>query len=87
MQSLRRNSNTDWSLCSIGIAPIVTFVDLRKLHFFGQMCRLPNKYIAKQVFNHRLCRYIDYDNQYREVIPEMYRLLSKYGLLDILIIY
>ena len=88
IQQLSKNTCTDFSLASLDLTCIETIIDHKKLHFFGQLCRLPNKYLAKQVVNHRLIRFANYDvNQYMGFIPEVYRLLKKYDLCEYLNIY
>ena len=84
IQSLHRNTNTDFALFTLCSVPLETIIDYKKLQFLGQLCRLPNKYLAKQVFNQRLIRYNNFDHQTAGFVPEIYRLVVKYGLNDVL---
>ena len=54
--------------------------DYKKLQFFSQLCRLPCKYIAKQIFVNRLVRYFNNDRQTQGFIPDIYRIIAKYNL-------
>ena len=58
VQRLNMNTSTDFTLSCIDIPSIETIIDYRKLQFFGQLCRLSSTYLSKQVFTHRLLRYI-----------------------------
>ena len=82
IQSFKHTVSTDFALCAIDLTSVETCIDKRKLQFLGQLCRLPNAYLAKTVFNHRLVRFINYDQQSLGFIPEIYRLLQKYNLTD-----
>ena len=83
-QSFPKTMDTYFSLSAFGTVPIECIIDYRKLTFLGQLCRLPNKYLAKQVFNVRLLSFMSYDKQTRGFIPDVYRLCSKYGLMEVL---
>ena len=78
---------TDFCLCTFGSVPLLNIIEYRKLVFLGQLCRLPGKYLAKNVFNLRLIRFFNYDKQTRGFVPEIYKLLSKYGLTFVLSMY
>ena len=43
-------TNNDIVLAACGVSPIETEIDYKKLQFFGQLCRLPNRYVSKQIF-------------------------------------
>ena len=83
-QSFSQNMNTDFSLNAFGSVPIEHLIDYRKLSFWGQLCRLANRYLAKQMFTHRLVRFLHFDRQTKGFIPDGYKLLCKYGLCYIL---
>ncbi|KAH3693536.1 uncharacterized protein LOC127862565 [Dreissena polymorpha] len=80
MQQFHSLTNTDFALASINVNSIENIIDRKKLVFFGQLCRLPNQYLAKQVFINRLVRYLNNDKQTKGFVPEIYRLLYKYQL-------
>ena len=54
-----------------------------KLQLFGQLCKLPSKYLAKQIFVNRLIRFVNIDRQKQGFIPDMYRILQYYDLLHV----
>lgn len=87
IQSLPSHVSTDIVLCSLDMPCIECIIDQRKLLFLGQLCRLSNLYLAKQVFNNRLVRFINYDNQYNGFVPDIYRILQKYNLCYVLLSY
>jgi hypothetical protein len=87
IQKIPRNTSTVISLGALGMFPIEAEIAKRKLIFFGQICRLPEKYIAKQFFVHRLINYLNGDKQVIGYIPDMYKLLSKFNLLHVLDVY
>jgi len=66
---------------------IESIIDYRKLQFYGQLCRLPFQYLAKNSFHHRLLRYINNDRQCLGFIPDIYRRIRKYNLQYILDCY
>ena len=58
-----------------------------ELILFGQICRLPDKYMVKQFFVHRLIRYLNGDKQVVGYIPDIYTLLNKFNLRYVLDMY
>ena len=84
IQNIPIYTKTDIALHNIGITSIEAEITYKKLQFFSQLCRLPCKHIAKQIFVNRLLRYLNNDNQTRGFIPDLYRLLIKYDLLHYL---
>ena len=73
---------TDIALNALGITSIESQIDYRKLQFFAQLCRLPCKYVAKHIFVNRLIRYLGDDRQTLGYIPDIYRILCKYNIID-----
>ena len=51
------------------------------------MCNLPTKYLSQNVFTQRLLHFLSHDHQQHGLIPDMYRLLSKYELTEFLNTY
>ncbi|KAH3796441.1 hypothetical protein DPMN_150009 [Dreissena polymorpha] len=84
IQGLPRNTATNFTLCAIHAVPMETIVDYRKLVFLGQLCNLPNTYMAKHLFNSRLLYYENFDKQHHGFIPDIRALLCKYELHHIL---
>ena len=74
-------TRTDIALSALGIPSIESEIDYKKLQFFAQLCRLPCRYVAKQIFVNRLIRYLSNDRQTQGFISDIYRLLCKYHLL------
>ena len=48
---------------------------------------MPNTYLVKVVFNQRLIRFLNYDRQMNGFIPDIYRILQKYGLCEVVYTY
>jgi hypothetical protein len=84
IQSFHPCTSTDLTLLSIGANSIETIIDHKKLQFLGQLCRLPNKYLAKGFFNKRLFHFLNGDKQSHGFLPDIYRILQKYELKYIL---
>ena len=57
------------------------------LQFFGQLCRLASKYLAKSIFVNRLTSFYNGDIRQSGFITDAYRILSKYNLTDFLETY
>ena len=76
MQNLPMYTSTIFVLNSLGTIPIEHAIDHKKLIFFGQLCRLPAHYLAKQIFVNRLVRFVSGDRQCQGFIPGIYRLLT-----------
>ena len=55
-------------------------MDFYKLQFLGQLCRLSPYFLVKQVFVQRLIRHISYGNVMFGFIPDICRLVERYGL-------
>ena len=87
MQNLPMYTSTIFVLNSLGTTPIEHAIDHKKLIFFGQLCRLPAHYLAKQLFVNRLLRFVSGDRQCQGFIPDIYRLLTKYNMHDILSVF
>lgn len=67
----------------MNISNISTLINYRKLQLFGQLCKLPSKYLAKQIFVNRLIRFVNIDRQKQGFIPDIYRILQYYDLLHV----
>ena len=88
MQSLSTHTRTDTALSLLGVFPIETDIDFRKLTIIGQFCRLNSDIRVKRMFLNRLTSYIAERNQRQEgFVPDIVRLLEKYELSDILSTY
>ncbi|KAH3712976.1 hypothetical protein DPMN_072738 [Dreissena polymorpha] len=70
MQGYDRSISTDYCLSTVNTVPIVNELDIRKLTFFGQICRFNPKYLAKDIFNNRLICHIELEGQCLGYIPD-----------------
>ncbi|MCG8048788.1 MAG: reverse transcriptase family protein [Candidatus Thiodiazotropha taylori] len=82
MQSLPRHTKTDVALILLNIRSIEYDIDYRKLIFFGQLCNLPHQYCVKEFFIHRLVDYKSNAGIVKGFLPDIYRILGKYSLLE-----
>jgi hypothetical protein len=80
IQGLPISASNEIALGALGVYSIESIIDTKKLLFFGQLCRLPAKYLAKRLFIHRLLRFLTLDLQTQGFIPDIYRLVVKYNL-------
>ena len=82
MQSLGMQTYTDAVLSLMGIFPLETAIDFRKLTIFGQLCRTNTCTWVKRVFLFRLLSYMTYPyNGQNGFIPTVIKLLEKYQML------
>ncbi|MES9880604.1 MAG: reverse transcriptase family protein [Sedimenticola sp.] len=84
LQGLPRRTNTDVCNSLIGTHSLESFIDRNKLRFFGQMCMLPGTKLVKIVFLNRLTSYCNDPSALRGFIPDIFRIIAKYGLDHIL---
>ncbi|KAH3719953.1 hypothetical protein DPMN_062838 [Dreissena polymorpha] len=82
-----RNTNTDVALSYLNIDSVEELIDFEKLEYFGQLCRLSVRFLAKKVFIHRLVRYCLGCVNMQGLISDIYRLLQKYSLMPALETY
>lgn len=87
IQSLPRLARTDIVLSSLGSLPIEAEIDKRKLMLFGQLCRLDTDTTIKMLFLNRLFNFNNHPSRVRGFIPDIYKILHKYDLIDILSSY
>ena len=78
MQGISNKTRSDIALSLLGCKVIESVIDYRKLIFFGQLCSLDVKYLAKTIFIDRLVRYNDMPYKKKGFLPDIYRLLCKY---------
>ena len=50
MQSLPKSTSNDVTLALIGLYPIESEINYKKLVFLGQLCRLPGGHRVKEIF-------------------------------------
>ena len=82
MQSLPKRTSTDIALSLLSCKSIEYEIDYRKLIFFGQLCCLPNDYRVKEVFLRRLFNFNTSVKLKCGFIPDIYRILGNYSLID-----
>jgi len=87
MQRFSKYTNTMVRYLTIDLVPVQLEIDYRKLLMFGQLCRLDESYLAKQIFVHRLVRFVNLGRQSRGFTPDMFRLLQKYELVQYLEVF
>ena len=73
----------------VGIYPIITEIEKRKLCLLEKLCNMSNDNISKQIFVRRLFQYKTKNDNNRQYcfVPDIYSILSKFNLLDYLEIY
>ena len=77
MQSLSTRTRTDTALSLLGVFPIETDIDFRKLTLFGQFCRLNSDIWVKRMFLNRLTSYIaEFNHRQEGFVPDIVRLLE-----------
>jgi hypothetical protein len=71
------------ALSTLGWVTIEADIDQRKQTFLQKLCTIPTHYLSRKLFNYRLNLFVmkGYCNQ-RGFVPEICRLLYKYGLLN-----
>lgn len=81
IQHLPQSTRTDMALSTLGWFTIEADIDQRKLTFLQKLCTIPTHYLSRKLFNYRLNLFVmkGYCNQ-RGFVPEICRLLYKYGL-------
>ena len=80
-------SKTDVCMSLIGSRDIEYDIDLKKLTFFGQLCRLTTNHISYKIFTERLISYSGRGSFQMGFVPEIDRLLKKYSLSSYLTTY
>jgi len=83
IQGLPRYSSASLALSMIGCENVESIIDYRKLIFFGQLCNMQTNHIVKHIFSNRLMQYHYSAYGRRGFMPDIYRLLGKYNLLDV----
>jgi hypothetical protein len=79
IQGLSARTSTDIVLSLVDSLPIEYEIDKRKLILFGQLCRLDTNCAIKRMFLYKLCSF-EIRNVSSGFIPEVVRILDKYGL-------
>ena len=80
LQSISKYTSTDIASSLIGMLPISAEIDIRKLVFFGQLCRLESCLLVKSIFSRRVISYTNNPSRVRGFIAESFKLFYKYNL-------
>ena len=87
MQSLSKQTRSAVALALIGLTQIEYEIDKRKLLLFGQLCSINKSVRFQTLFVHRLTQYMSYPRKTQGFMPDIYRILGKYKLTDVLTEY
>lgn len=83
IQGLKISTRSDMCESMLGLHPIISEIDKRKLAFFGKLCKLDINCLAKNIFLLRLCDLLqDSVKQPSGFLKDIYELLAKYSLLQ-----
>ncbi|XP_052777961.1 uncharacterized protein LOC128215299 [Mya arenaria] len=84
IQSMPRHTRSDITLSCLAVYPLETYIDKRKLLFFGQLCRTNSDKNLKRLFIYRLFSFINSPSDQIGFVPDLYRLFCKYSLKAVL---
>ena len=88
IQNLRPRTRSDMCQSLLGIHPILSYIDIRKLLFLQKLCSLDDNFITKRIFTTRLFSYFaDNSRKHFGFIPDIIRILYHYELSDYLVEY
>ena len=78
---LKTVTRSDMCQSILGVYPILSYIDQRKLYFLQKMCSLSNVYQTKKIFLYRLFSYlIDTERKQYGFIPDIMNILFQYKL-------
>jgi len=80
MQGMSKNTRTVVALSCLGIYPLESYIDKRKLLFLGQLCRTDTSMRICVLFLQRLTKYLNNPSTTFGFVPDLYRLVGKYNL-------
>ena len=80
MQGLSIRSRTGAALSLLGIYSIESEIDFRKLTLFGQFCRNISNYWVHDCFYRRLASFTINNVSQKGYIPDIFKIMEKYGL-------
>lgn len=85
IQGLKISTRSDMCESMLGLHPIVSEIDKRKLAFFGKLCKLDINCLTKNIFLLRLCDFLQDGNKpFSGFLKDIYEILAKYNLLQYL---
>ena len=78
---LHKQTRSDMCESLLGLLPIIAEIDIKKLQFFGRLCKLDTTYLTKRIFLTRLFSYmLNPSAKHRGFIQDIIRILTKYSL-------
>ena len=80
IQAMPKRTKTCIVQCMVNVFSLEAYIDLKKLLFFGRLCRLDCSKLAKQLFLERLYQYVCNSNSCTGFVSDLFRILEKYGL-------
>ena len=80
IQCIDRSTRSDIALSLLGCRSLESEIDFKKLTLLGQLCRLSTDFLAKDIFNNRLIRFIGDSHNKLGFFPDLLRILQKYDL-------
>ena len=80
IQCIESKTRSDIALSLLGCRSLESEIDYKKLIFIGQLCLLSTEFLAKDLFNNRLIRYIEDPLNKSGFFPDLCRVLQKYEL-------
>jgi hypothetical protein len=88
IQNLRTCTRSDMCQSLLGIHPISSYIDTRKLLFLQKLCSLDDNFLTKRIFMTRLFSYFaDNSRKHFGFIPDIIEILYHYELSDYLVEY
>lgn len=85
IQGMKISTRSDMCESMIGLHPIISEIDKRKLVFFGKLCKLDTNSLSKNIFLFRLYDLLQGDiKQFSGFLKDIYEILIKYNLLQYL---
>ncbi|KAK3096521.1 hypothetical protein FSP39_000985 [Pinctada imbricata] len=85
---LPRHCRSDICESLLNLVTVLAEIEVRKLLFFGRLCRLHSDTLPKKIFLYRMFEYMEADeHKQRGFIPDALRLLSFYGLYEHLTVW
>ena len=88
IQNLKPRTRSDMCQSLLGIHPILSYIDTRKLLFLQKLCSLDDNFITKRIFMTWLFSYFaDNSRKHFGFIPDIIGILYHYELSDYLVEY
>lgn len=83
IEGIKMSTRSDMCESILGIYPIISDIDERKLSFFGKLCNLDTDSLTKHIFLSRLYDFINNDEiPFSGFLKDLDEILNKYNLLQ-----